>query len=239
MAFLTLVIPCFNEADNLPALIRKCEKAFENEDVEVILVNNGSNDNSERIMRKQIRLKEKIKFLTLEKNNGYGEGILSGLKQSNSKFIGWSHADLQTNPSDCLLAEDNLEKLDKECFYKGKRYGRRFSDLIFTFGMTLFESMVLRKVLWDINAQPNLMSKEFFNSLEDPPKDFSFDLYAYYFAKKSGLKIKRFPVHFRKRLAGEAHLSNFFDKIKYSYRTLVFSVKLMIKLSLKKNKFNV
>ena len=87
MAFLTLVIPCFNEADNLPTLIRKCEKAFENEDVEVILVNNGSNDNSERIMREQIRLKEKIKFLTLEKNNGYGEGILSGLKQSNSKFI--------------------------------------------------------------------------------------------------------------------------------------------------------
>ena len=48
-----------------------------------------------------------------------------------------------------------------------------------------------KKYLWDINAQPNLFPKSFFNSWTNPPFDFSLDLYVFNKAKKQKLNIIR------------------------------------------------
>ena len=48
----SLIIPCYNEAKNLPFLINRCEKLIEEFPMEVILVDNGSTDNSEKIIAK-------------------------------------------------------------------------------------------------------------------------------------------------------------------------------------------
>ena len=89
-----------------------------------------------------------------------------------------------------VLASTNPQRL----FLKGRRYGRSFFDLIFTFGMSVFETLLLQKLMWDINAQPTIFHKSFFQIWQNPPNDFSLDLYVYFMAKKSKLVIKRFPV---------------------------------------------
>ena len=158
----SLVIPCFNEANNLPSLMEKCKKVLENKDNEIILVDNGSTDNSESILKAYLDIYPNLKIVKIENNIGYGNGILKGLEAARGAFLGWTHADLQTNPEDVLKGLEFLK--NDHTFVKGKRFGRPLFDRIFTVFMSIFETILLGKILSDINAQPTIFSRKFFET---------------------------------------------------------------------------
>ena len=227
MIRLSLIIPCYNEAENLYNLITKINDAFSNyKDIEVILVNNGSTDNTAEILHTVLPKYSFIKTINIDQNQGYGYGILQGLKKATGKYLGWMHADLQTEPKEICKIYDTIDQKNKSCFIKGYRHGRNIFDLLFTMGMSVFCSIAFGKNLKDINAQPNIFPRNFYEQWINPPKDFSLDLYAYIKAKQYNLNIIRFPVFFGKRMAGEAHLNNLLAKIKYAIRTITYSLKL-------------
>ena len=103
--------------------------------------------------------------------------------------------------------------------------------------MSIFESLLLLTPLWDINAQPNIFSRELFDNLEESPNDFSFDLYYYYLAVKNKYKIIRFKVNFGKRYFGISSWNiNWQSKLRFIFRTIGFSFKLIYKLILERTK---
>ena len=65
------------------------------------------------------------------------------------------------------------------------------------------------------------------NDWNDPPYDFSLDLFAYYLAKRKNLNIHRIPVLFSDRLYGISHWNfSLISKFKFIKRTILYSVKL-------------
>ena len=228
MINLSIVIPCFNEAKSLPKLVKDFSKKLKRKDVELILVNNGSNDSTETIISNLKKDYNFLKMIKLKKNNGYGNGILQGLKRAKGKYISWTHADLQTDPYDVIIGFEKFEKeLSPKIFIKGNRLGRPLKDIIFTIGMSIFETILLKKLFWDVNAQPNIFHKNFFNMLEKIPLDFSFDLFFYFNAKKKKLKILRFPVKYPERKFGVSHWNtDFKNKMKFIKRTIKYSFQL-------------
>ena len=173
--FLSIVIPCYNEEENIPFLIQKC-KGIASKNIEVILVNNGSLDNSLQILKTLLKNSKFIKIINVKKNIGYGHGILKGLEKASGDFLGWTHADLQTDINDVLEGIKYLKK-DEKILVKGTRNKRPFKDNFFTVGMSVFETILFRKFFWDVNAQPNLFNRSFYESWSNPPADFSLDLY--------------------------------------------------------------
>ena len=228
----SLVIPCFNEAKNLPLLLERCKVLANRIDVEVIFVNNGSIDSTKEILSELLPLYPGYRTVDVKKNQGYGFGILSGLKASRGEVLGWTHADMQADPLDTLTGLKLFEKHGDDIFVKGKRYGRKFKDITFTVGMSLFETVLLKYPMWDINAQPTMFARSFLEKWEDPPSDFSLDLYAYFIAKSTNCEVHRFPVKFGNRAHGTSHWNiNFTEKKKFIQRTIDFSFKLKKKLS--------
>ena len=228
----SLVIPCYNEAKNIPLLLERCAVFNGRDDFEIILVDNGSTDDSLEVFKELVPQYPSCKIVRVEENQGYGFGILSGLREAQGDVIGWTHADMQTDPQDVLQAVDFFKETPTGAFAKGKRYGRPFLDVVFTIGMSVFETFFLKKTMWDINAQPTLFSKEFFNSWTEPPHDFSLDLYAYYQAHIHKLKIFLFSVRFGERAHGSSHWNvNWSAKKKFIHRTLLFSLELKEKLN--------
>lgn len=227
---LSVVVPCYNEADNIPLLLEKFSAVITRQDIEVILVDNGSADSTPEILKKLLPKYPFARTVRVEVNEGYGYGIVCGLKACNGDFVGWTHADMQTDPADLIKALDIIEKEGegKDIYVKGNRKGRPLFDQFFTTGMSLFETVYMGERLYDVNAQPNVMNREFFESWQDPPKDFALDLYALYMARKKGLSIKRFDVVFPERIHGESHWNNgsFKAKWKFIKRTIDFSVSL-------------
>jgi glycosyltransferase involved in cell wall biosynthesis len=225
----SLVIPCYNESENLENLVDRCKYLLnEKEDVEVVIVDNGSTDNSSEMLKDLLKnfKKERLRSIRIEKNQGYGYGILIGLNECIGDILGWTHADLQADPVDFLNAISliNQAQDSNRVFIKGKRLGRPLRDVFFTWGMSIFERLILGVHLRDINAQPTVFSKEFFISLQQPPTDFSIDLYFYYEAVKRNYNIKRFSVKFGLRLKGQGHNDKLISKIKYSWKTIIFSL---------------
>lgn len=219
---LSIILPCYNEQDNLEFLFNSLDPvAAAHQDLEIILVNNGSTDNSASVFEQELAKRNQTIFgvVNVEKNIGYGYGILTGLRAAKGDILSVTHADRQTDPMDVLKALEIYEALCRPSIHplkadtqgdkgfwlvKGYRKNRRPMEAFFSWGMGVLSSIALGTRLTEINAQPKLFSKAFFDSIEkDAPHDFSLDLYFLYHAKKKG-QILDFPVYFAKRVAGEA-----------------------------------
>ena len=224
---LQVVIPCFNEAGNLASLIQNCESIYvqSERNISFILVNNGSVDESAEILESKKYDNGAIHSVSVDPNRGYGGGILAGLSETTSEYVGWTHADLQTPLSDILKAYKFLSSQD--VFVKGARKKRPIVDQLFTLGMSGFESLLFRKVLTEINAQPTVFHRSNLQNWTTPPADFSLDLYALVSAKQKRLSIIRFPVAFEKRSNGKSSWNTGFrSRIKFIKRTVTYSLKL-------------
>lgn len=205
---LSLVIPCYNEEKNIPLIVARLREIIGGrQDVEVILVDNGSRDGTADILASELAQGGSIRSFSVAVNEGYGHGILEGLRQTTGDVLAWTHADMQTDPTDVLTAFDLYKQhVPAKVIVKGRRKNRAVLEWFFTFGMQLLASLALKVRLEDVNAQPKLFSREFYQKFiaPDAPKDFSLDLYLLYQAQRQGYRILEVPVFFAQRLHGEA-----------------------------------
>lgn len=227
----SLIIPCYNEELGIVDLVQSCKTLVnQKKNLEVVLINNGSTDRT-GILLEQATSKQsydRIRVETVRSNKGYGYGILCGLKKARGTYVGWCHADLQTPPTRFLEAINLLEyeAEPNRIYIKGRRVNRDPFDKVFSVAMSCIEALLLGKYMPEINAQPNLFSKQFFETWKKPPHDFSLDLYALLNAKKTGLTIRRFPVEFLMRQSGRGSNDGLIAKLKYSMATIQYSIKL-------------
>ena len=237
MKDLSLIIPCYNEELNIPLIVKRCQEIVpEGLDIEIILVNNGSKDDTAEAIKREIRTAKPIFVLCEVKTNiGYGQGILSGLAVAKGNVLAWTHADMQTDPEDVIKAYELYKsKNDPSVFVKGQRKNRALGPNFFTWGMTVIATLALGEKLTDIGAQPKLFSREFYTKYltTDAPSDFSLDLYAMYFAQKYGT-ILTFPVYFKNRAFGEAKGGGSLKtRIKVTKRVLSFIFELRKRLKI-------
>ncbi len=231
---LSVVIPCYNESDNLAKLLTAYDQVIVRTDIEIILVNNGSTDQTstqlEQLAASYARF---LRVVTVPVNQGYGFGILEGLKIAQGEFIGWTHGDLQTPPGDIISALQILEQhnFSEQFYIKGNRQGRPLFDRFFTGGMSLFETLYFGVKMHDINAQPNIFHKNFYATWQSPPHDFAFDLFVLYSATKANLRVIRFPVQFPERQHGTSKWNTgLLAKWKFIKRTVTFSKSLKYSL---------
>ena len=99
MIELSIVIPCFNEADSLNEIFIKIDYLHKlNSEIEIVLVDNGSEDEPPLLMEKHLAFRNHFaKLIRIEKNIGYGHGIMEGVRYSSGDVIAWTHADMQTD----------------------------------------------------------------------------------------------------------------------------------------------
>lgn len=225
----SIVIPCYNEEENLKKLVSKIEKVAKKYDLEFILVENGSKDNSRKIFESIPEINQKeIKSVYVDENCGYGYGLLQGLKCATGDFVGWIHADLQVDLKYICGFMDLINCnsiVPSKVFLKGKRTNRKMIDIIFTACMSVFETLLFRKHLYDIGAIPVLFSRDLLGYLKNAPYDFSIELFTYYQAKKNNFRIIRKKVVLKRREKGKSSWdTGFSSKIKQSIRIIKASI---------------
>ena len=234
---LSIVVPCFNEVKNLNTLLTRFDQVIDRNNMELVVVDNGSKDNTWNFLQEAKKRYSYLKPVKIDVNIGYGNGIVQGLKNSTGEILAWTHADMQCDPEDVIRAYQLYIKESKtrpDTFVKGYRTNRKTGEKFFSFAMQLLASLCLGTYLSEINAQPKLFSKIFFDSMKNPPDDFSLDLYALYLAKKKGCNFVTMPVDFKNRLYGEAKGgggSDFKTKWKLIKRTFKYIFELKDKIA--------
>ncbi len=228
---LSIILPCYNEADNLPLLLEAYRQVWEDLPAELILVDNGSTDNTTAVLEHALREPDLAfaRTLRVPQNRGYGHGIFTGLQAAHGEFVGFSHADMQYKPSVVFEAYHRL--LDHfepaQALVKGKRSKRGFSSSLVTNGMALLTSTILATNLTDINAQPKVFHRSHLDRLTHPPDGFQFDLYVLYQARRAGLSLLTVPVNFGERAEGESKwAANIFSRYRTIWAMIVYIFRL-------------
>jgi len=204
---LSIVLPFYNEKKSIQDLLDKYKKFTREYKFELICVNNGSTDGSEKIFQSFSKKKnyDFVKVVTVKKNIGYGHGIMTGVKSAKGEVVAWTHADMQTHPADVFKAYRIYNKEENnKVIVKGNRVGRLFIDTFVTVCMGILASILLRGHYYEINAQPKLFHKSFVKYLSNTPTDFLLDLYLLFIAKKHHYTIRSFKVRFHTRKHGKS-----------------------------------
>ena len=226
----SIIVPCYNEAENLPHLLARFADLASTSprDWELVLVDNGSTDGSAAILERELALPGRAFARAVRvpsPNVGYGHGIVTGLRAARGEWLAWTHADGQTPPKDVLRAFDLLasSRDPRRTFVKGRRRNRPLKDALFTLGMQATAAAVLGENLPDINAQPKAFSRALLDLADAPPVDLSLDLYFFYLARRNAFEIKTLDVRFGEREHGESKWAfNWKSKVRNISRSVTF-----------------
>jgi len=114
----SVVVPVFNEQENLPILQSELRSALGGLDHEIIFVDDGSTDRS----ADKIERAPNVRILRFEKNTGQSAALYVGIKAACGRTIVMIDSDLQNDPSDItrLLAEIS-RGADLVCGYRAQR----------------------------------------------------------------------------------------------------------------------
>jgi dolichol-phosphate mannosyltransferase len=99
---LTIIIPVYNEEDNLDRVYQEMKQflTISKKKSKILFVNDGSKDNSQSIIEKICKDNEEFTFITFEKNTGLSAAIKAGFDYTDTPWVGYIDADLQTAPED-------------------------------------------------------------------------------------------------------------------------------------------
>ena len=108
---LSLVVPCFNEQENVRPFFEACKKAFEKtiESYEIIYVNDGSKDNTWQELKQLYEAEDNIKLINFSRNFGKESAMYAGLSKASGDYVTIIDADLQQRPE---IVVDMVEFLD-------------------------------------------------------------------------------------------------------------------------------
>ncbi len=132
---LSFVVPCFNEMENIPVLCQRIIDSISNNNYikyDIIIVENGSTDNSAEIIRGLHENNPRIKMIRLSRNFGYQGAITAGLQHAPGEWIAVLDGDLQ-DPPELIVSflEKALEGFDVVYGVKTKRKGSRFKNFLY------------------------------------------------------------------------------------------------------------
>ncbi len=229
----SIVLPSYNEGPNLPGLLERYTQVWEDLPAELILVDNGSTDDTPETLERLLGRSEFgfCRSIRVARNRGYGHGIASGLTEARGEYVGFSHADQQCDPADVFRAYHELTAslAADRTVVKGRRAPRPAAQELVTNVMSGLSTMVLVTKLTDINAQPKVFHRDLLGLLTDPPDGFQFDLYVLYTGKKAGYDIRTIPVVFGERVHGESKwAATLFGRYKTILATILYIFKLRL-----------
>lgn len=125
---LTIIVPLYNEEENLPRVEEKMKEYISKASIkcQVLFVNDGSIDNSEKLMLDICERNPEFNFINFEKNCGLSAAIKAGFDYSTTNLTGYIDSDLQTDPFDFDLL---LSEIDHYDLVNGFRHERKDSGI--------------------------------------------------------------------------------------------------------------
>lgn len=121
--YLSLVVPCYNEQENLPALFAKVEQAFANlgKPFELVMVDDGSKDASPQILADAKLTRPWLRVIRLNPNSGQSAAFEAGFAAARGEVIATIDADLQNDPTEIPRLLPHLDQYDMVTGWRKKR----------------------------------------------------------------------------------------------------------------------
>ena len=125
MTKLSLIVPCYNEEQNVEAFYARCQEVFPTDQYEVVFVNDGSKDGTYKKLQKLHEEHDNILVVNFSRNFGKESAIYAGLDYASGSYISIIDADLQQDPEIVRNMVNILEEkpdIDVVAAYQAQRH---------------------------------------------------------------------------------------------------------------------
>ena len=117
MKELSVIIPVYKGAKTISKLVESLQEELHTYDFEIILVNDGSPDNSEYVCRELAATHKNLNFISLRKNFGEFNAVMCGLNHVTGKYAVIIDDDFQNPPSEIIKLLDKAKSEDFDVVY--------------------------------------------------------------------------------------------------------------------------
>jgi len=120
---LSIIVPVYNEEQNVLPLMREVEQAFASVgiDYEVVFVDDGSTDSTWTKIGEARALQPRVRGLRHLKNSGQSAALWTGIQRTTAPLIATLDGDLQNDPADLPKLLKELSSCDFVCGFRAKR----------------------------------------------------------------------------------------------------------------------
>lgn len=110
-AYLSIVIPIFNEEESVQELVEQIHSAMKklNKQYEIIFVDDGSTDTTLSLLKEIQKKNKEVKIVAHRRNLGKSHALMHGFEKAEGEYIATLDADLQDNPEEILLLLSYLQ----------------------------------------------------------------------------------------------------------------------------------
>jgi len=214
----SIIIPTYNEAGNISPLVERLQKLSFNGEmkIEIVIVDDGSNDGTIDIIRRLMKKYNNIKLLVRPRRLGIGSAYKDGLKLASGDIIVQMDADLSHRPEYLPrliheLVTSNVDLVIGSRYIKGgivvdwplHRY-------ILSYGMCILARLILRMDIKDLLSGYRVYRRNVYEFLTLTRKAHGFadfEVEMVYLAKRHGLKVKEIPIVFIGRRTGSSKIA--------------------------------
>lgn len=209
---LSLVMPCFNESENVPHTIPRLVKTFQQAECrfEVVAIDNGSTDST---WAKLGALAEQfpgiVRPVRVEKNIGYGNGILQGIRNATGTWIGTVAADGQVDAEDVFRLYEACADSDGRVLGKVRRRYRMdgVTRKFISVGYNVFIHLLWPSLgSWDVNGQPRMFRRDVAAAMDLQSTNWLLDPEMLIKAHYMGVRVIEVNVFARMRGNGISHV---------------------------------
>ena len=209
---LSIVIPVYNERDNLVPLEEKLEEELSKLELsyEIILIDDGSVDGSPHIIKSIQKQNPHLKLIRFGNNHGQSAAFAAGFKAAKGKFFITLDADMQNNPADIPVLLEKIKDFDVVCGWRFKRNDPWIKRISSKVGNTVRNYLSQEEI-----AETGCSLKAFRRECFDNIKLFK-GMHRFFptLMKMEGFRVTQVKVSHHARLHGES---------KYNIRNRLFS----------------
>ena len=222
----SIIVPVYNEEKTILTVLKKLSdiRKFEYK-FEVIVINDGSNDNTGKILDENQSLIDKQ--INNETNRGKGYSVKKGLDSANGKYIIFQDADLEYDPSDFIKFFKLIKNFDPDLIL-GSRFTyteyTRSHNILNKFGnnlITLIFNLFYNTTFTDIYSCYACYKKDLLN--ENNLKTKGFEQHAEILCKvvKNGKKFYEVPINYNGRTHDEGKKIKFYHIFSVLFRIAI------------------
>jgi glycosyltransferase involved in cell wall biosynthesis len=128
---LSVIIPVYNSESTIALLVDKLQQALQGVLFEIVMINDGSRDNSEKVCKQLAEQFSNVRFVSLRRNYGEFNAVMCGLNWVRGEYSVMIDDDFQNPPDEILKLVETAEKGDYDVVYTyySKKEHARYRNL--------------------------------------------------------------------------------------------------------------
>ena len=205
MPSISLVMPAYNEADNIEPMVAEATPALEaNADsYEIIVVDDGSADDTAAVTRRVMETHPHVRLVEHPVNKGFGAAVFSGFTSAEKDWIFYTDADRQFVLSELERFVPYMEEADLIAGYRAPRRDP-FLRVFYGKGWSALCALVFGYTVRDVDCGFKLFRREIIENLapQIASRGATFSIEWLVRAKRAGYRFVELPVSHRPRVAG-------------------------------------